>query len=130
MKTVIIVMFVMAVSASPVAAYDPTGRPGVERARAWLRERTSDRAFRCAHRLWDNESSWRVHAGEPAGPYGIPQANPGRKMRRAEHPRWGKAWDSWRHDALVQVAWGTRYVRARYGTFCEALGFQIAEGWY
>lgn len=104
--------------------------PGVEWARDWLRDRTSDGAFRCAHRLWDNESGWRVRAGELAGAYGIPQATPGRKMRHAEQPWKGQRWDDWRYDALVQVAWGLKYVRARYGTFCKALAFQEREGWY
>lgn len=105
--------------------------PGVERARDWLRERTTDRAFHCAHVLWDREASWRVRAGDPrGGPYGIPQATPGRKMRSAEKPWRGKAWDDWRYDALVQVSWGTRYVRSRYGSFCKALAFQTAHGWY
>lgn len=105
--------------------------PGVEWARDWLRDRTSDRAFRCAHVLWTNESHWRVRAGTPwAGPYGIPQATPGRKMNKAERPWRGKRWDDWRYDAAVQVAWGTKYVRSRYGSFCTALRFQEREGWY
>lgn len=103
---------------------------GVQRAREWLAERTTDRAFRCAHLLFDRESHWNTRAGEPGGAYGIPQSSPGRKMRSAERPAKGRLWDDWRTDALVQVAWGRRYVKARHGSFCQALRFQTQHGWY
>ena len=117
--------------ASPAVAYVPQ----VREARAWLRERMSDRQFRCLHVLWDKESSWRVRARGPLTPWGrargIPQALPGRKMRSAEHPGWGPKWDDWRTDALVQVAWGLKhYIRPRYGTACRALAFQEVNQWY
>ena len=114
--------------ASPAVAYVPQ----VREARAWLRERMSDRQFRCLHVLWDKESSWRVRArNASSGAYGIPQALPGRKMRSAEHPGWGPKWDDWRTDALVQVAWGLKhYIRPRYGTACRALAFQKRFSWY
>jgi hypothetical protein len=105
--------------------------PKVREAREWLKDRTSDRAFRCAHILWDNESSWRVRAyNRSSGAFGIPQSLPGRKMQAAERPRWGHKWDDWRTDAQVQVAWGRHYVRGRYGSFCSALRFQNVRGWY
>jgi hypothetical protein len=94
----------------------------VERARAWLRERTSDRQFRCLHVLWDNESNWRVRAGDPSGTYGIPQAYPGYKM--------ASAGSDWRRNATTQVRWGLGYVRDRFGRPCEALAFQNRNGWY
>jgi hypothetical protein len=101
------------------------GRPysvNVRHARQWLREHTSDRAFRCAHRLWENESGWAVHAGSIHRAYGIPQAYPGTRMRAAG--------SDWRTDGTTQVRWGTRYVRGRYGSFCAALRYQDAHGWY
>lgn len=94
----------------------------VYRARQWLRERTTDRAFHCAHILWDRESHWHPRAGEPWGAYGIPQAVPGYKMARAG--------SDWRTNALTQVRWGRHYVKGRYGSFCRALRFQTAYGWY
>lgn len=94
----------------------------VRQARQWLRARTSDRAFRCAHILWDRESGWRPRAGEPWGAYGIPQAYPGTKMRSAGA--------DWRWNATTQVRWGRGYVRSRYGSFCQALNFQSRYGWY
>ncbi len=94
----------------------------VYRARHWLRDRTSDRAFACAHTLGDNESSWNVRAGEPWRADGLPQAYPGYKMKSAGY--------NWRWNATTQVRWGKRYVGSRYGTFCRALRFQSTWGWY
>jgi len=109
----------------------PVHGPKVREARAWLRDRTSDRAFRCADILWHNESRWRTRAlNRSSGAYGIPQSLPGIKMAAAERPRWGRKWDDWRTDPLVQVFWGLHYTRGRYGSFCRALAFQNANGWY
>lgn len=107
--------------AIPTEAHAPYSAT-VRRARAWLQERTSDRQFRCAHILWDRESHWNVGAGEPHRAYGIPQAYPGYKMARAGR--------DWRTNATTQVRWGRHYVRGRYGSFCRALAFQNAHGWY
>ncbi|CAN5763480.1 hypothetical protein BH23CHL8_BH23CHL8_31090 [soil metagenome] len=94
----------------------------VLRARAWLKERTSDRQFRCLHVLWENESNWRVGAGHPSRAYGIPQAYPGYKM--------GSAGSDWRTNATTQVRWGLRYIRNRFGRPCAALAFQNRNAWY
>ena len=97
--------------------------PRVREARRWLRKQYSLRQWRCLDRLWENESHWRVKAQNPtSGAYGIPQALPGRKMRSV-----GK---DWRTNAMTQVRWGRRYVKARYGTPCDALAHQQARGWY
>lgn len=101
----------------------------VQRARQWSREHVKVGQWRCLHRLWEAESHWHVHARTGLA-YGIPQAYPGRKMASAERPRRGPRWDSWRHDGLVQVSWGLRYVRGRYGTPCAARRFQVRFGWY
>jgi hypothetical protein len=109
------------------AAEPATARysPDVREARHWLRERTTDRGFRCLHILWDRESGWRVHARTPRNAplsraaYGIPQFYPGTKLPRRA-----------RHDATLQVKAGLRYIRARYGPTCRALAFQNAWGWY
>jgi hypothetical protein len=98
-----------------------TFTPNVQHARDWLRDRTSERAFHCAHVLWANESHWSVHA-RTGKAYGIPQAYPGRRMRSAGR--------NWRNSATVQVRWGTGYARGRYGGFCAALRFQDRNGWY
>ena len=116
---------------TPAARASADYSPNVQRARRWLRPRIKNRRqWRCLYRLWANESGWRVHAGNVNRAYGIPQAFPGAKMAAAERPKRGPLWDDWRHDALVQVSWGIRYVRGRYGTPCAALRFQSARGWY
>lgn len=54
--------------------------------------------------------------------YGIPQANPGTKMRSAGR--------DWRTNPFTQLRWMVRYARGRYGGDCRALAHKIAHGWY
>lgn len=75
--------------------------------------------FSCLHTLWTKESGWRVNAHNPSGAHGIPQALPGSKM--------GKGWQS---NPKTQIDWGLRYIKKRYGTPCQALGFWKAHNWY
>jgi len=95
----------------------------VKKARAYLKTKMNRRQFVCLHKLWWNESRWKVRAkNKYSGAYGIPQALPGRKMRK-----YGK---HWRTRAMIQVKWGYHYVKVRYGTPCNALRFQYYRGWY
>jgi uncharacterized protein YabE (DUF348 family) len=73
----------------------------------------------CLQTLWDHESGWNVHASNPSGAYGIPQALPGSKMGTG-----------WQDDAAVQIRWGLGYIKSRYGTPCGAWGYWQANGWY
>lgn len=83
----------------------------------------SDRKWRCLRKLWNFESSWRVHAdNQYSSAYGIPQALPGKKMATAG--------DHWRRNAQTQIRWGLRYVRNRYGKPCAALRHSRNQGWY
>lgn len=107
----------------------------VQHARGWLRQHVPHaEQFRCLHVLWQNESHWRVRARGPMTRWGramgVPQSLPGSKMASAERPRWGPRWDDWREDALVQVSWGLRYIRARYGYPCRALRHFRVLSWY
>lgn len=117
----LVLAVVASLASAPAEAHAPYSAT-VLRARAWLRDRTTARGFLCAHVLWDRESHWNVRAGTPSGAYGVPQAYPGYKMAR-----FGA---DWRTNAVTQVKWGRHYVKARYGTFCRALSFQTAYGWY
>jgi resuscitation-promoting factor RpfB len=83
--------------------------------------------FDCLDALWTRESDWNDDAVEttsidgqpPTYAYGIPQANPA----DFGHPfPLG--------DARAQVAWGLRYVAARYGSPCGAWDHEVARGWY
>jgi len=96
--------------------------PQVFEARAWLQRQVHTGNWRWSHRLWANESGWRVRAGHPSGSYGVPQASPGRKMRAAGR--------DWRTSAMTQVRWGLRRIRLVYGTPCHALRFQTTRGWW
>jgi hypothetical protein len=75
--------------------------------------------FSCLNSLWNRESGWRVHAANPSGAYGIPQALPGSKMGAG-----------WQNSARVQVAWGLGYIKSRYGTPCGAWSHSQSTGWY
>ncbi|WP_211217945.1 lytic transglycosylase domain-containing protein [Microbacterium luticocti] len=75
--------------------------------------------FACLNSLWNRESGWRVHAANPSGAYGIPQALPGSKMGAG-----------WQNSAEVQIKWGLRYIKARYSTPCGAWSHSQSTGWY
>jgi resuscitation-promoting factor RpfB len=79
--------------------------------------------FGCLVKLWDRESHWNVHAGNPVtGAYGIPQALPGSKMATAG--------PDWENNATTQIKWGLSYIASRYGTPCGAWAHSEATGWY
>ena len=83
----------------------------------------ADKQWTCLSRLWSRESSWRVHAANRySHAYGIPQANPGRKM--------SSAGGSWQHSARTQIRWGLHYVHSRYSGPCVALHHEDRHGWY
>jgi uncharacterized protein YabE (DUF348 family) len=79
--------------------------------------------YDCLVTLWNHESGWRVHAANPSGAYGIPQALPGSKM--------GSAGPDWQNSAETQIRWGLGYISSRYGTPCGAWSsWQAHGGWY
>jgi hypothetical protein len=59
--------------------------------------------------------------GNTNEPYGIPQANPGRKMASA-----GRDWAT---NAWTQLRWMIGYVQ-KYGGECAALRFRMSNGSY
>ena len=36
----------------------------------------------------------------------------------------------WRTNPATQIAWGLGYIRAAYGTPCNALSFHLGHNWY
>jgi hypothetical protein len=79
--------------------------------------------FSCLDSIYVNESGWNVHADNPSSSaYGIPQALPGSKM--------SSAGSDWQDNPATQIRWGLGYIKARYGTPCNAWGFKQAHGWY
>jgi resuscitation-promoting factor RpfB len=82
-----------------------------------------DSQYDCLVVLWDNESSWNVHAANPStGAYGIPQALPGSKMATAG--------PDWENSATTQIKWGLGYINERYGSPCNAWSYWQSNGWY
>jgi hypothetical protein len=109
----------------PSAPSAPAPSPGTAKAiardllaaRGWGSEQ-----FDCLVVLWNNESGWNVHAANPSGAYGIPQALPGSKM--------ASAGPDWQNNATTQIKWGLGYIAGRYSTPCGAWSFWQGNGWY
>jgi hypothetical protein len=79
--------------------------------------------FSCLNSIYMNESGWKVHADNPtSSAYGIPQALPGSKMASAGR--------DWHDNPATQIRWGLGYIKARYGSPCDAWGFKRGHGWY
>ena len=79
--------------------------------------------YRCLVLLWTRESGWNHLADNPSSDaYGIPQSLPGSKM--------ASAGADWRTNPATQIRWGLGYIRASYGTPCEAWAHSQAVGWY
>ena len=110
----------------PYAPPAPVPSPGTAKAiaRNLVSQRGWDTAqYNCLVVMWNNESSWNVHASNPStGAYGIPQALPGSKMSTAG--------PDWQNNATTQITWGLGYIAERYGTPCGAWSFWQANGWY
>ncbi len=83
----------------------------------------SSSEFDCLDNIWSQESGWNVHADNPtSSAYGIPQALPGSKM--------SSAGPDWEDNPETQIRWGLGYIKARYGTACEAWSYKQGAGWY
>jgi resuscitation-promoting factor RpfB len=110
-------------SAAPVAGIAVTPGSAQAIARQLAAERGwGDDQFSCLVQMWDRESGWRVHAANPSGAYGIPQALPGYKM--------SSAGPDWQDNATTQITWGLGYIAGRYGTPCGAWSWWQAHDWY
>lgn len=76
--------------------------------------------YSCLVTLWNHESGWRTKAhNSSSGAHGVPQALPGNKMGRG-----------WQNNPHVQIKWGLKYIRIRYGTPCGAWSAWQRKGWY
>ena len=74
--------------------------------------------------LWNKESSWNMHAeNASSGAYGIPQADPdgGQGIANASN---------YRNNAMVQIQWGLKYIKERYGSLANAWAHEVADNWY
>ena len=74
--------------------------------------------------LWDRESSWRMNAENVgSGAYGIPQADPDGGQGIANSA-------AYRNNAMIQIQWGLKYIKQRYGTITAAWEHELTNGWY
>lgn len=75
-------------------------------------------------KLWTRESSWNMHAeNASSGAYGIPQADPDGGQGVADSA-------SYRNNAMVQIQWGLKYIKERYGSIAAAWAHEVDAGWY
>ena len=75
-------------------------------------------------KLWTRESSWNMHAeNASSGAYGIPQADPDGGQGIANS-------SAYRNNAMVQIQWGLKYIKDRYGSLANAWAHEVADGWY
>lgn len=113
-------------AAAPVAApAAPAASPGS--AQAWAQSYLASMGmgndqYSCLVSLWNRESGWNVHAENPSGAYGIPQALPGSKM--------ASAGPDWQDNYQTQIKWGMGYITGRYSTPCGAWAHSQSTGWY
>jgi len=79
--------------------------------------------MRCLDPLWKKESGWNHKASNSSsGAYGIPQSLPGSKM--------ASEGADWRTNPVVQIKWGLKYIKGRYGDPCGAWAHSQNVGWY
>ncbi len=78
--------------------------------------------YGCLNDIYTRESGWRYNAENASGAYGIPQALPGSKM--------ASAGADWMTNPATQIKWGLGYIKAVYGTPCDAWSFWQAHSWY
>ena len=100
-----------------------TGAQGVAREIMNNQYRWSDSQFGCLRTLWDHESHWNYKAHNyNSGAHGIAQAMPADKMDVIA--------TDWRTNPVTQIRWGLRYIKVRYSTPCQALGYFNSRGSY
>ncbi len=109
-------------AAAPVAVNDPAA------AKAYAASRLSafgwgPEQMQSLITLWEKESNWRTTAvNASSGAYGIVQALPGNKMASIA--------PDWETNFRTQIDWGLQYIKERYGSPANALGFHYANNWY
>jgi hypothetical protein len=79
--------------------------------------------YQCLVRLWDGESHWNyLSRNRFSGALGIAQANPPTKMLSAGA--------DYKTNPVTQIRWGLSYIKARYGSPCNALNSHHWNGYY
>jgi hypothetical protein len=77
----------------------------------------------CLDSLWYQESKFQTNARNyRSGAFGIPQALPASRM--------ASAGADWRTNPATQIKWGLSYIKARYGTACNAWAHWKRVRWY
>ena len=79
----------------------------------------------CLISLWNGESNWTWDAtNSSSGAYGIPQSLPADKMATAG--------PDWKTNPVTQMIWGMDYIKASYGSPCQAKAFWDSNNphWY
>ncbi|MDQ4489880.1 hypothetical protein RBS60_06675 [Sinomonas sp. ASV486] len=109
-------------AAPPQAVTDPAGAQAYAASRlaayGWGQDQMS-----ALITLWNKESGWSTTAtNASSGAYGIVQSLPGSKM--------ASAGADWQTNYKTQIEWGLNYIKERYGSPANALGWHLAHNWY
>ena len=79
--------------------------------------------FNCLVKLWERESHWNPNAhNKSSGAHGICQALPASKM--------ASEGSDYMTNYKIQVKWGLKYIKNRYGTPANAWAHSQQKGWY
>ena len=79
--------------------------------------------FNCLVKLWERESNWNPNAhNKSSGAHGIPQSLPASKM--------ASEGDDYYTNGKIQIRWGLKYIKNRYGTPANAWAHSQQKGWY
>ncbi|MBT2513297.1 hypothetical protein [Arthrobacter sp. ISL-30] len=107
---------------TPVAVDDPAAAKAYAASRlasyGWGQDQMQSLSI-----LWEKESNWRTTAvNASSGAYGIVQSLPASKMATIA--------PDWETNFRTQIEWGLNYIKERYGSPANALGFHYANNWY
>jgi hypothetical protein len=90
--------------------------------RAYAKTLVAPQEFSCLDKLIKLESHWNHKArNHSSGAFGIFQFMP---------QTWGHYGYIKTSNPIIQVQAGLRYIKARYGTPCQAYAFHLQKGWY
>lgn len=113
------------VYAPPPAAHGSYGSPQAIAAQIVnARYPASSSQLGCFDAVINRESGWDVHAYNPSGAYGLPQALPGSRM--------ASEGADWRDNPWTQLRWALKYMisRSDEGSPCGAWNHELNFGWY
>lgn len=89
----------------------------------------SGQDWKSLYKLWQGESGWNANAANPtSSARGIPQAM--MSVHFGENWQHNAAAQRYLNNPRVQIIWGLRYIKGKYGSPTAALRYKEAHGYY